>query len=123
MAIFIGEISNPFLHLRYIIRLYGMKNTLLYDLVDYSFAVLFAFGRIVFGLKAVYKNVSCEHNHLIVKLSSCGLILHSIYFIVTIIGILRKKLHFRRQRKILKIELRWFQPLTSKEMEKLGMDQ
>lgn len=103
MAIFIGEISNPFLHLRSVIRQYGMKNTLVYDVVDYSFAGLFCFCRIYFGVQAVWSNINCERNHILVKLSSCGLLLHSIYFIFTILGILRKKVKDRKQRLFHKI--------------------
>jgi hypothetical protein len=75
MGMFIGESSNPFMHLRAILKQYGLRYTKAYECCDIIFMLLFTFGRLIFGAKAVYNTCVCEQNHILVRLCSAALMI------------------------------------------------
>ena len=75
MGMFIGESSNPFMHIRAILKHYGLRYTKAYESMDIIFMLLFTFGRIIFGAKAVWNTCVCEENHILVRVSSAALML------------------------------------------------
>ena len=82
-----GEFSNPFMHIRAMLRSLNMRYTKLYDTAQTFFFVTYLFARIVLGHLIVYVTWICESNPLLIKLCSFGIILQSylniyrIYFV------------------------------------------
>ncbi|CAK9312683.1 unnamed protein product [Citrullus colocynthis] len=93
-ALWITEISSPFLHLREILKETGYKGTDLNLAADIGFAVIFSFARIVGGPYLTYMTLSSAVPFLI-KAMALGLQLVSAYWFYKIVRMVRFKLNNR----------------------------
>ncbi|OVA06203.1 TRAM/LAG1/CLN8 homology domain [Macleaya cordata] len=94
-ALWVTEISSPFLHLRELLKELGYKDTDLNLVADISFAVIFAFGRMVGGPYLTYVTLSADNNPLLIKAMALGLQLVSAFWFYKIVRMVKYKL-FRR---------------------------
>lgn len=74
LGMYIAEISNPFMHVRCVLRSYGLRYTKSYELMEILFMMLYIYGRLIIGPYIVWSTVTCESNHFIVRLASVGLL-------------------------------------------------
>jgi len=80
-GMFIAEGSNPFMHVRCILKHYGLRYTKSYETAEITFMLLYIYGRILIGLSVVYNTCHCELNHFMVRFCSFGLLCQSVYFV------------------------------------------
>ncbi|KAJ4965090.1 hypothetical protein NE237_016939 [Protea cynaroides] len=90
-AVWITEISSPFLHMRELLKELGYKDTDLNLAADILFAVIFTFGRMVAGPYLTYVTVSAD-NPLLIKAMALGLQLVSAFWFYKIAKMVRYKL-------------------------------
>lgn len=81
MGMFISEASNPFMHVRVILRQYGLRYTKAYELMEILFLIFYIFGRLMLGTSLVFSNCLCDQNMIIIKFCSLALWVQSIFFI------------------------------------------
>lgn len=122
MGMFIAESSNPFMHVRVILKHYGLRYTKAYETMEITFMMLYIYGRILLGISVVSNTCLCIHNHFMVRFCSFGLLLQSIFFVFQMIGILKKRFKEISLRKLHRVKSRWFDPLNKEELEKLGLN-
>lgn len=122
-GMFVAEGSNPFMHVRQILRHYGLRYTRAYETMEVLFMIIYIFGRIIMGTYTSWSTACCQHNNLIVKLAALGLLVQSAFFIQQMLGILRKRFKEISDRKKLRIKSRWFEPLNREELDKLGISE
>ncbi|VVB11715.1 unnamed protein product [Arabis nemorensis] len=89
-AIWITEISSPFLHLREILKEIGYRDTDLNLAADVCFATIFSLARMVGGPYLVYVTVSAD-NPILIKAMACGLQLVSAFWFYKILKMMRYK--------------------------------
>ena len=68
MAMFIGEASNPFMHIRSIIKAYGLRYTKIYESIEALFILFYCGCRLGLGVNAVYMTIACEKNHIVLRI-------------------------------------------------------
>ncbi|CAO2174096.1 unnamed protein product [Urochloa humidicola] len=90
-TLFVTEISSPLLHLREILKEFGIKDTDLNLLVDVLFAVTFSVARMGFGPYLTYVTVTAD-NPILIKAMASGLQLVSAYWFLRILKMVRYKL-------------------------------
>lgn len=120
---FVAEASNTFMHVRIILRHYGLRYTRAYETMEILFMIIYIFGRLIMGAYTSWSTTFCEHNAVVIKLAAVGLLVQSILFIQQMLGILRKRFKEISDRKKLRIKIRWLQPLNREELEKLGINE
>lgn len=91
--------------------------------MEILFMIIYIFGRILMGTYSVWSVSQCEHNFLLIKVASIGLLIQTVFFVQQMVGILRKRFKEISDRKRLRIKSRWFEPLNSTELEKLGINE
>ncbi|EEC70353.1 hypothetical protein OsI_01272 [Oryza sativa Indica Group] len=94
-SLFVTEISSPLLHLREILKEFGIKDTDLNLLVDILFAVIFSVARMGFGPYLTYVTVTAD-NPILIKAMATGLQLVSAYWFMRILRMVRHKLGKKR---------------------------
>lgn len=82
MGMFISELSNPFMHVRCILKHYGMRYTKAYECMEITFMMLYMYGRVLVGASVVYNTCLCKHNYLIVKFCSAAICIQSYWFVI-----------------------------------------
>lgn len=90
-ALWITEISSPFLHMRELLKELGYKDTDLNLAADIAFAVIFTFGRMVCGPYLAYITLSAN-NPLIIKAMALGLQLVCAFWFYKIARMVKYKL-------------------------------
>ncbi|XP_026434894.1 transmembrane protein 136-like isoform X1 [Papaver somniferum] len=95
-ALWVTEISSPFLHARELLKELGYKDTDLNLLADISFAVIFSIARMGVGPYITYITLSAE-NPLLIKIMGSGLQLVSAFWFYKIVMMVRYKL-FKRNK-------------------------
>ncbi|KAL5227469.1 hypothetical protein ABZP36_015734 [Zizania latifolia] len=98
-SMFVTEISSPLLHLREILKEFGIKDTDLNLLVDILFAVTFSVARMGFGPYLTYVTVTAD-NPILIKAMATGLQLVSAYWFLRILRMVRYKLGKKRPAKV-----------------------
>ncbi|KAE8057164.1 hypothetical protein FH972_013876 [Carpinus fangiana] len=93
-ALWITEISTPFLHLRELLKELGYKDTDLNLAADILFAVIFTLGRMVGGPYLAYVTLSAS-NPLIIKAMALSLQLVSAFWFYKILRMVKYKLSKR----------------------------
>ncbi|KAK2971483.1 hypothetical protein RJ640_020889 [Escallonia rubra] len=93
-ALWITEISSPFLHSRELLKEYGYRDTDLNLAADISFAVIFTMARMIGGPYLTYVTLSANNPYLI-KAMALGLQLVSAFWFYRIARMVKYKL-FRR---------------------------
>ncbi|XP_066311710.1 uncharacterized protein [Miscanthus floridulus] len=90
-CLFVTEISSPLLHLREMLKEFGVRDTDLNLLVDVLFAVTFSVARMGFGPYITYVTVTAD-NPILIKAMASGLQLVSAYWFLRILRMVRYKL-------------------------------
>ncbi|KAL5557976.1 hypothetical protein UlMin_034187 [Ulmus minor] len=90
-ALWITEISSPFLHLREVLKDLGYRDTDLNLAADISFAVIFSIARMVGGPYLTYVTLTAS-NPLIIQLMAVGLQLVSAFWFYKIARMVKYKL-------------------------------
>lgn len=80
-GMFVAEASNPFMHVRIILRHYGLRYTRAYETMEILFMIIYIFGRVIMGTYTAWSTACCHHNFLIVKLAAVGLLVQTVHFI------------------------------------------
>uniref|UniRef100_J3KYI0 TLC domain-containing protein n=2 Tax=Oryza brachyantha TaxID=4533 RepID=J3KYI0_ORYBR len=94
-SLLVTEISSPLLHLREILKEFGIKDTDLNLLVDILFAVIFSVARMGFGPYLTYVTVTSD-NPILIKAMATGLQLVSAYWFLRILRMVKHKLGKKR---------------------------
>jgi len=116
-AIIVTEITCPMMHLRIILKNFGLRHTKLYDLCDNLFYVQYMFARLVYGTMVTWFTVSCSNNLMFVKIGGAMIWLQSVLFSSKMFSILKSKLREYKERKAKNVELFWFR--ANKKVEEL----
>ncbi|KAH7664279.1 TRAM/LAG1/CLN8 homology domain-containing protein [Dioscorea alata] len=90
-ALWVTEISTPFLHLRELIKELGFKDTDLNLAVDLLFATFFTLGRMVGG-PYVTHSTWAANNPILIKVMAMGLQLVSVFWFYKILNMVKHKL-------------------------------
>ncbi|CAN0872443.1 TLC domain-containing protein 5 [Linum grandiflorum] len=90
-ALWVTEISSPFLHLRELLKELGYRDTQFNFAADIAFAAIFSFARMGFGPYLTYVTLSAN-NPLIIKAMALGLQLVSAFWFYKIVRMVRYKL-------------------------------
>ncbi|KAI3759161.1 hypothetical protein L6452_06745 [Arctium lappa] len=97
-ALWITEISSPFLHLRELLKELGYKDTDLNLAADVSFAAIFTLARMCFGPYLCYVTLSAN-NPFLIKAMALGLQLVSAFWFYKIARMVKHKLTKRSTTK------------------------
>nr|GLL48833.1 transmembrane protein 136-like [Ipomoea trifida] len=97
-ALWVSEISGPFLHLRELLKELGYRDTALNLAVDICFAVIFSLSRMIGGTYLTYLTVSNE-NPILIKAMSVGLLSVSAFWFYKIVRMVIYKLSKRSKAK------------------------
>ncbi|KAF5455865.1 hypothetical protein F2P56_025399 [Juglans regia] len=97
-ALWVTEVSSPFLHLRELLKELGFRDTDLNLAVDILFAVIFTLGRMVCGPYITYVTVSAS-NPFVIKAMALGLQLVSAFWFYKIVRMVTHKLTKRTASK------------------------
>mmetsp|Transcript_32947 Transcript_32947/g.50382 ORF Transcript_32947/g.50382 Transcript_32947/m.50382 type:complete len:174 (-) Transcript_32947:55-576(-) len=122
MGLYVTEVSNTFMHMRVILKHYGLRYTKSYEAMEISFILLYIYGRILLAPSLTWNTSMCNSNHMFTRAASLGLFFQSVYFAVQMISILRKRFKEISKRKMMRVKSRWFVPLNEHELEKLGIN-
>ncbi|KAL6007134.1 hypothetical protein ACLOJK_032630 [Asimina triloba] len=98
-ALFITEISSPFLHMRELLKELGYKDTDVNLVADIAFAVIFSVARMIGGPYLTYVTLTSE-NPLLIKAMALGLQLVSAFWFYKIARMIRYKLSKRGPKKV-----------------------
>lgn len=90
-CLFLMEVSNPSLHLRTLLLEMGLKNSTVFSLNNFVFALVFLVCRLVIGPPLVYKTLVCPDNEFIVKAGGFGILAVSVMWGWKIIMMLIKE--------------------------------
>ncbi|KAF3446363.1 hypothetical protein FNV43_RR12475 [Rhamnella rubrinervis] len=90
-ALWVTELSSPFLHLRELLKELGYRDTNLNLAADVSFAVIFTVGRMVAGPHILYATLTAS-NPVLIKVMSLGLQLVSAFWFYKIARMVKYKL-------------------------------
>ena len=71
----VAEVSNPFMHVRCILKHYGLRYTLSYETMEIAFMIIYINSRIILGCHLVSLTVLCKTNHTIARACSVFLLL------------------------------------------------
>ncbi|KAK8678431.1 hypothetical protein V6N13_143932 [Hibiscus sabdariffa] len=96
-ALFITEISSPFLHARELLKEVGYRETNLNLAADIAFGVIFSIARMVGGPYLTFVTVSAN-NPLLIKATAMGLQLVSGFWFYKIVKMIRYKLTKTRKK-------------------------
>lgn len=97
-ALWITEISSPFLHLRELLKELGYKDTDLNFAADISFAIIFSLARMVGGPCLPFVTLSAD-NPLLIKAMALGLQLVSAFWFYKIARMVKYKVAKRTSSK------------------------
>ncbi|KAJ8762333.1 hypothetical protein K2173_007491 [Erythroxylum novogranatense] len=90
-ALWITELSSPFLHLRELLKELGYRDTELNLAADILFAAIFSFARMVGGPYLTYVTLTAQ-NPFIIKATALGLQLVSAFWFYKIVRMVKYKL-------------------------------
>ncbi|KAK8585131.1 hypothetical protein V6N13_139070 [Hibiscus sabdariffa] len=96
-ALFITEISSPFLHARELLKEVGYSETNLNLAADIAFAVIFSIARMVGGPYLTFVTLSAN-NPLLIKATALGLQLVSAFWFYKILKMIKYKLTKTRKK-------------------------
>ena len=118
VAFGIGELSNPAMHLRMIVKHMGLKYTRLYEVLEIAYFTSFLFGRQLFLHPGIYNVCVCSEIHLALKLMSLTILAQSWLFTVRMTSSIKRRLAEIDERHRRGIKLSWLEPMPAEELEK-----
>ncbi|XP_021638605.2 uncharacterized protein LOC110634023 isoform X2 [Hevea brasiliensis] len=97
-ALWMTEMSSPFLHLRELLKELGYRDTALNLAADMSFAIIFSFARMVAGPYLTYVTIKAN-NPLVIKVMALGLQLVSAFWFFKIVRMIKYKVASKTKTK------------------------
>ena len=107
-GIVISEVSNFPMHLRTILKNYGLKHTMLHDVLEGIYFFLYIIARSIFGPLLVYKSWVAPNSPKIQSILCACLCVQSYMFMVKMAKIIRAKFGNWQERKSKNVALFWF---------------
>ena len=104
----LAESSNFCMNLRMILKMYGLRHTLLFEALDLVYLFTYIIARGGLGSVVVFLTVTHKNTPLLIKLVCLGIFVQSLTFISIMLKILRKKVKEKAERESKEIELFWF---------------
>lgn len=95
------------MHLRTILKNYGLKHTLLHDTLEGIYFFLYIIARAIFGPLLVYQSWVAPNSPKIQSIVCAGLCVQSYLFMVKMAKIIRHKISNWQERKAKKVGLFW----------------
>lgn len=121
-AMFVGEVSNPAMHLAYVANHLGLRHTLFFEMMEMFFMLSYMSGRLVLGTYIFYQTCLCKSASFLIKFSGFGMELQSFYMMSFMVGVLKRRFTVIAARAEKHVSLRIFQPLSAPELLKIGLD-
>jgi len=90
-ALVVSEITCPIMHLRMILKNYGLKNTKLHFVLDVIYMATYLIARMIYGTRVIIYTVFCKTNLIIVKAAGIFVWVQSIIFSRRMIHIIRHR--------------------------------
>ena len=81
--------------------------------------MFYIFGRIGLGIPVTIRTWLCPANHIVVNLMGTLVIVQSMYFVYTMVFILRARNREYAERKSKNIKMKWFTALTPQELSQI----
>lgn len=103
----VGEISNPAMHLRIIVKYLGLRYTRLYEFLEITYFLTFLFGRQLFLHPVIYNTWVCEEIFLTGKILATIILLQSWLFTYRMTSSINRRLLEIKERNKLGIKLQW----------------
>lgn len=103
-----GEASNFPLGSRAILRLYGLRHTLIYELTEAVYFILYIITRAFMSPVMFYFAVRSERTPVIVKIAVGLVLVQSLFFVKIMAQMIKKKYLNYIERKEKKVQLNWF---------------
>ena len=81
MGMYVAEVSNFLMHIRIILKHYGLRYTKAYETAEIGFMMLYIYGRMLVGPAIVWSTITCASNNFVVRFCSLGLFGQSVFFV------------------------------------------
>lgn len=107
-GMFISEVSNPVMHMRLILRSFGLRHTKLYEFCEFSYIFLYVYYRLFKGIFIVYNTVSTSVGHPVVKSIAVGVAIQSYFYVYRMGSIVKNRLNEMKEREKEEVSLFWF---------------
>lgn len=107
-GMFISEVSNPVMHMRLILRSFGLRHTKLYEFCEFSYIFLYVYYRLFKGIFIVYNTVSTSVGHPVVKSIAVGVAIQSYFYVYRMGSIIKNRLKEMKEREREEVSLFWF---------------
>mmetsp|Transcript_2928 Transcript_2928/g.383 ORF Transcript_2928/g.383 Transcript_2928/m.383 type:complete len:165 (+) Transcript_2928:165-659(+) len=91
LSAIVGEISNPFMLYRHILKTEGKDNTAIFKFVEYTFVTLFVFNRSVIGNILIF-NTWSVNNSFPILMAATGLQIVGMFWVYVIMSMVSKRL-------------------------------
>ncbi|XP_022772707.1 transmembrane protein 136-like isoform X2 [Durio zibethinus] len=120
-ALFITEISSPFLHARELLKELGYRDTDLNLAADITFAVIFSTARMVGGPYLTFVTLTAN-NPILIKAMALGLQFVSAFWFYKIVKMVKYKLTNNRRKKVISSPLHrenWTKPVLLPSFTKM----
>ena len=75
---------------------------------EYTYFMLFFFGRVIIGHPTVYATVTCYSAPLLARVVAVGILLQSYLFLYRMYFILQSRIAETAERRSKNIEIKWF---------------
>jgi len=108
MGLFLAEVSNFPMHFRVVLRTLKMRYTKLYELAECMYIGSYIIARGIFITLLVITAVPVTTTPIMIRLSSIGLWIQSLYFVYEMSGIIKRKIKHFKERCQKGISLNWF---------------
>jgi hypothetical protein len=106
-GVFYGELSNSWMHYRALLRIFGKKNTRLYEVFDLTYLSVYIISRGVFVSHLLYQNGLNTGIPFFTRFTCFGLWVQSLIFMKEMVGILKRKVSQAKERSKKDVSLFW----------------
>jgi hypothetical protein len=117
MSLFFGELSNPAMHMRVMLKHLGLRYTKAYEVAEFIFFVTYFFGRVIIQHPVVYLELTCEELNSAIKLMYIGILFQSYQFLYRMYFIVKRRFAEIDERNRKKLPFHWLVPIPMKELE------
>lgn len=118
LGLFIAEITNPFMNIKYFLKFYNLRHTKLYELIDISYLISYIFFRGIIGTIGFTSMLFDKKSSLFIACLYGAIWLQSAGFILKMKNMLKYKQKQLTIRKKEKIEYFWLS--VNPEISKLS---
>ena len=116
LGLFVAEVSNPAMHIRIMLRNVGKRYTRAYEVAEYTYFILYFFGRVVIGPPVVYASVTCHALSKFSQFISLAICAQSYLILYSMYCILNSRIKETAERRQKKINISWFEPIPTETL-------